>query len=241
MRVIADNRQLPRPVLMVVAALGWAFLLYLAWRVGQDSWERTQFSLGALQGQIPELDPFEERYRLNPIATLFHTVTGVGFAVLGPLQFMGPIRRRLPVIHRFSGYLFVVIGITSGLAALAITFIFPVWGASLNWISSAGWSVFMVFAFGNAVRHARSRSFRLHREWMIRAFTTGMSVAFFRVVLNDVLPRAGVESFDTRWNIVMWVSMPIMLGAAEAWIRMTRPKKAERPGAAVGDEVAVPA
>lgn len=241
MRVITDNKVLPRPALMVMAALGWAFVLYLAWIVGRDSWERTQFSMGALQGQIPELDPFNERYRLNPIATLFHTVSGIGFAVLGPLQFMGPIRRRFPAIHRFSGYLFVVIGITSGLAALAITFVFPVWGASVNWISSAALSVFMVAAFVNAVRHARSRNFKVHREWMIRAFTAGMSVAFFRWVLNDVLPRMGVEDFTVRWNIVIWTTGPILLAAAEFWIRVTRTKKREAADAEVPTEAGVPA
>lgn len=237
MRVITDNRVLPRPALLALATVGWAFLLYLAWVVGQDSWERTMFSFAALSGQIPELDPFNERYRLNPVATLFHTVTGVGFAVLGPLQFMGPIRRRFPVIHRFSGYLFVVIGITSGLAALAITFLFPVWGARLNWISSAGFSVFMVFAFGNAVRHARARNFRVHREWMIRAFAVGMAVAFFRFALEDVLPRMGVEDFTVRWNIVSWSSFPILLLVAEFWIRVTRPRKAVVPAATAGAEV----
>ncbi len=238
MRVITGNRRLPRTALLALAAVGWVVLLYLAWVVGRDSWTRTSFSFGAMSGAIPELDPFNERYRTQPVLTLFHTIPGVLFAVLGPLQFMGVIRRRFPRFHRVSGRIFVVIGITSGIAAFVMTFRFPFWGMSLNMAISAVFAVFMVFAFVNAVRLARARRFPDHREWMIRGFAAGMSVAFFRVMLNDVLPAAGMENFDLRWNTVTVISFPIVLGVAELWIRATRRRKREdRP---VAEAVSVP-
>jgi hypothetical protein len=45
-------------------------------------------------------------------------------------------------------------------------------------------------------------------------------------MLNDVLPRLGMESFDARWNTVVWISFPILLIIAEFWIRATRPRAA---------------
>ena len=222
MRVIAENRRLPRNVLLALATPGWVALLYLAWVVGQDSWERTQFGLDAMGGVLPELDPFNERYRTSPLLTLFHTVPGLLFAVLGPVQFMGAIRRRFPLVHRISGRLFLVIGITSGIAAFLMTLRFPIWGMPLNLVISGGFALFMVYAFANAFRHVRARRFADHREWMIRGFATGMSVAFFRVLLDDVLPRLGMESFDLRWNTVVVISFPVTLGVAELWIRATR-------------------
>lgn len=222
MRVITENRRLPRNVLLALAALGWVAILYLAWVVGQDSWERTRFSLDAMGGAIPELDPFNERYRTSPLLTLFHTVPGLLFAILGPLQFMGSIRRRFPRVHRISGRIFVVIGITSGIAAFLMTLRFPIWGMPLNLVISGGFALFMVYAFANAFRHVRARRFADHREWMIRGFAAGMSVAFFRVMLDDVLPRVGMESFDLRWNTVVAISFPITVGVAELWIRATR-------------------
>lgn len=233
MRVITDNRRLSRTALTVLAALGWIALLYLAWVVGRDSWERTNFSFDAMRGAIPELDPFNERYRNNPVLTLFHTLTGLLFAILGPIQFMGPVRRRFPVIHRISGRIFVVIGITSGIAAFLMTLRFPIWGMTANLAISSAFSLFMVFAFVNAFRHVKARRFADHREWMIRGFAAGMSVAFFRVMLNDVLPRLGMADFDLRWNTVVSISFPITLAIAELWIRATRRKDREAGRTAV--------
>jgi uncharacterized membrane protein len=241
MRVITDNRRLPRSVLLVLATLGWVSILYLAWVVGGDSWERTQFGLDAMAGRIPELDPFNERYRTHPLITLFHTVPGLLFAILGPIQFMGPIRRRFPVIHRMSGRIFVVVGITSGVAAFIMTLAFPMWGMTLNTFISLGFSAFMVLAFVLAFRHVKARRFADHREWMIRAFAAGMSVAFFRVVLNDVLPQLGIQDFDTRWNIVTQTSFPIVLGIAELWIRATRRKDRDAAPAVSGASTATSA
>ena len=113
MKIITNNKRLPRPVLIVIATIGWALVLHLCWRVLTDSWDRTEFALDALAGQIPELDPFNDRYTAHPYQTLAHTLAGVVFAVLGPLQFVSPIRTRFPVLHRVSGYIFLPFGILS--------------------------------------------------------------------------------------------------------------------------------
>ncbi len=238
MRVITRNRRLPAPALWVLATVGWVCVLYLARVVAVDSWDRTMFSFQALAGRLPELDPFNQRYVENPRLTLLHTVPGLLFAILGPLQFMGPIRRRFPRVHRVSGRIFLVIGITSGIAAFFIGFRFPIWGFGFNWTITAVASVFMVYAFVTAFRHVKARRFAVHREWMIRGFAIGLGVALFRVILRDVLPRLGMESFDDRWNTVVWISFPIMLAAAELWIRATRPRA--RTAAAAEVPVASP-
>ncbi|TVP85329.1 MAG: DUF2306 domain-containing protein [Thioalkalivibrio sp.] len=234
MRVIDGNRRLPRNVLLALSAAGWISLLYLAWVVGGDSWDRTQFSLRAMAGALPELDPFSERYRTRPLLTLFHTIPGLLFAILGPIQFMGPVRRRFPVLHRISGRIFVVIGITCGIAAFIMTLRFPIWGMTANLVTSSAFALFMVFAFVTAFRHVKARRFAQHREWMIRGFAAGMSVAFFRVMLSDVLPLMGIANFDIRWNITASISFPITVGIAELWIRATR-KRDRTPREAPAD------
>lgn len=223
MKVINSSRRLPENQLNVIAAAGWIGVLYLCWVIGQDSWERTMFSFGAMAGEIPELDPFNERYRTNPRLTLLHTIPGILFAVLGPLQFMGPVRRAVPTLHRWSGRVFATIGVISGVGAFWMTFQFPIWGMSANLAISGGFSVLMVYAFIRAVALARAKKFIPHREWMIRGFAIGIGVAYFRVMLNDVLPWMGVEDFTTRWDIVTASSQAITLGLAELWIRATRP------------------
>ncbi len=223
MHIITDTKRLPKPALLIIAAVGWVCVLYLCKVVGVDSWERAQFALATLQGQMPpSLDPFNDRYLAHPWQTLAHCVTGLIFAVLGPLQFVAPLRRKFPLIHRISGRIFLPVGIVSGVAAFAMGLSFPVWGAKHNVAIVVVSSAFMVFAFVNAFRLVRARQYARHREWMMRGFATGLGVALFRVGLNDVLPPLGYD-FNQAWDIVMVASFPLILAAAEAWIRLTRP------------------
>jgi hypothetical protein len=229
MIIITDHKVAPKPLLLVIAAIGWAFLVYIAFVVLKDSIDRTGFAIAALQGQVPaEINPFIDRYTAHPWQTLAHCATGALFAVLGPLQFVAPLRRRFPLVHRISGRIFLPVAIVCGLYALTISLSFPMWGASYNqWIGVAA-SLFMIFAFFNAFRLVRLRKFPTHREWMIRGFAVGMGVAFFRVLL-DVLQAQGM-AYNDAWNIVAVVSFPTMLIAGEIWIRMTRPKRSvDRP------------
>lgn len=222
--IIRDNLNLPKNVLKVIATLGWLGLLYLAWVVLEDSWERSYFAIGALMGQIPaEIDPFIDRYTAHPVQTLFHTGAGLVFAVLGPMQFMSPIRDRFRVVHRWSGRIFLPFGIASGIAALAMTISFPIWGHGINSAVGVVFSLYMVFAFVKAFIHIRRREIPAHRRWMIRGFSIGMSVAVFRVMLNDWLQPAGY-SFDEAWNIAMWTCFPMMIAAAEFWVWATSPR-----------------
>ncbi len=226
MNIITDNKRLPRNALWALATMGWAVVIYLCWVVLMDSIERAGFSVAAIQGQIPaEIDPFIDRYTAHPWQALAHTATGVVFAVLGPLQFVAPLRRRFPLAHRISGRIFLPTAIACGIAAVTMAWSFPVWGSSRNLFMSLASSALMVFAFVQAYRMARRREFILHREWMIRGFALGLAVAFFRVLLNDILPGLGYADFNVRWEIVMVISWPVMLLAAEMWIRATRPAR----------------
>jgi hypothetical protein len=224
MRTIRDNQRLPKLVLLTLAAVGWAAVIYFAYVLGLDSWERTASSFAELRQGLPQADPFNQRYLDNPVLTLLHTIPGIVFAVLGPLQFVSPIREYAPAIHRASGRIFLPIGILSGAAAILIGFRFPIWGWSVNQFITLIWGAFMIFAFCKAYLHVRARRYRFHREWMIRGFTAGLSVGFFRFLLDDVLLPNGVE-FTQAWNTVVIISGPIALGIAELWIRVTRPKR----------------
>ncbi|MDX1555146.1 MAG: DUF2306 domain-containing protein, partial [Xanthomonadales bacterium] len=203
MKIIRKNQRLPRPALLTIATLGWPFVLYLCWVVGVDCIERSMFALATLSGEITQIDPFQDRYIAHPWQTLVHTVLGVIFATLGPLQFASPVRTRFPVIHRWSGRILVPSAILVGIASITIGLTFPVWGDPRNWIIVVASGAFMVFAFGRGLLLARQKRFLLHREWMIRGFATGIAVAWFRVMLDEVLMPSGWD-FNTAWNTVMW-------------------------------------
>ncbi len=225
MKIITDNKVLPKPALMTIATLGWAFLLYMAWVILNDSIVRTGFSIAVLQGKVPlEINPFIDRYTANPLQTIGHCVSGVIFAVLGPLQFAAPLRRKFPKAHRISGRIFLPVALVSGVFGLTMSVSFPMFGYSYNQLIGVVASLLMIFAFVHAFRLVRQRRFAEHREWMMRGFAIGMGVALFRVLLNDVLQPMGMSFMDS-WNVVTAISFPATLGAAEIWIRLTRPKK----------------
>lgn len=224
MKIIRDNQVLPKPALHAIATVGWVFLLYLVWVGGKASFDRTMFSIYELTKGLPEMDPFNQRYVDNPVLTILHTVPGLLFAILGPMQFASPIRRHAPMLHRLSGRIFLVIGIISGIGAIIMSLKLPIWGWTINQAATVAMSLLMIFAFVKAYQHVRAKRFPLHREWMIRGFTIGISVALFRVLLNDVLLKVGYD-FTEGWNIVVWVSTPLLLAAAEFWIRVTRTAK----------------
>ncbi|MEM9687917.1 MAG: DUF2306 domain-containing protein [Pseudomonadota bacterium] len=225
MKIITDHKVLPKPALLSIATLGWAFMLFMAFVVLEDSIERAGFGFVALSGNIPaEINPFIDRYTANPWQTIGHCVAGAIFAVLGPLQFASPLRRKFPIAHRISGRIFLPVAIVSGVFGLTMSVSFPMFGFSYNQIIGVAASAFMIFAFVHAYRLVRQRRFAEHREWMMRGFATGMGVALFRVLLEYVLQPAGM-SFVDAWNVVTAVSFPMTLGAAEIWIRLTRPNR----------------
>ena len=226
--IIRDNLRLPRPVLLVIATLGWLLLLYLCWIMVNDGWRRTYFGIGVLAGALTDLDPFNNRYIDHPYQAIIHAGLGIIYAVLGPLQFARPIRERFRKFHRICGRILVPCAIIIGISSITIGFTFPVFGHPSNKIIVILAGAFMIYAFVKAVMYARARKLIPHREWMIRGYAIGISVAWFRLMLNDVLQPAGLD-FMTSWNIVMWTSFPLFLAAAEIWIWLTRPVKKAAP------------
>lgn len=222
--IIRDNLRVPRTLLLVLATLGWVLMIYLCWIMIHDGFRRSWFAIGVLTGALTELDPFNNRYIDHPYQTLVHAGLGIIYATLGPLQFTSPVREKFRRFHRWTGRIFIPCAILIGISAITIGLTFPVFGPPVNNVIVTLAGLFMIFSFVKAYVHVRRRQFTVHREWMIRGFAIGISVAWFRLMLNDVLQPAGLD-FLTSWNIVMWTSFPLFWIVAETWIRMTRRKK----------------
>ena len=58
--------------------------------------------------QPPGAAGFDARYYDHPYLTLVHTIPGVLFMTLGPVQFIAGIRNRFLRFHRWSGRVFVL-------------------------------------------------------------------------------------------------------------------------------------
>lgn len=233
---ITEEGRLPKLWLQIIAVVGWIAVIYLAYFVAAyDAVMRSWFSLGALTGSLPAAlaeHAFQARYVEHPWWTLLHTVPGFFFMVLGPLQFVSPIRDRWINLHRFSGRVYLVATSLVALGAMAVGFAFPMWGWTFNQWAAFIFGLLLLFFVFKAYSHIRAYRIAQHREWMIRGFAFGLSIATFRVLLDDVLQPMGLE-FTTAWNIVTYISFAINMTIAELWIRATRPapKPAVEPGA----------
>lgn len=84
------------------------------------------------------------------------------------------------------------------------------------------------------MRLARSGRLREHREWMIRAFAIGTSIATMRLIFVPALFAFGEATDErARWPSVVCFGISFCLHSAlaELWIRSTR---AQRPALGAG-------
>ncbi len=112
--------------------------------------------------------------------------THLGFTVVvvlaGLLQLLPPLRRRFPMVHRWSGRMYLLAGVT-----LAVGGLFLVRSRSADGFGgSLGISLnavmILVFAF-MALRTAMTRRIDEHRRWALRLFIAVSGVWFFRLIV----------------------------------------------------------
>jgi uncharacterized membrane protein len=214
---------LPVSSLQIIGLIGWAMILYLVFDAVDDAVTRTLFIEQSLSGELhPQAaaHPFNARYVDLPLTTLAHTLPGILFMLMGPLQFITSLRRRWPRLHRISGYIFLISAIVIALGAAFMGFALPIWGWTINQWVSLTTSALMAWFFYVAFMQIRARNIKRHREFMIRGFAVGLSISTLRLFL-DFGQDFGLD-FTMAWNIATVSSMPATLAAGELWIRLTR-------------------
>ncbi len=68
------------------------------------------------------------RYRDHSTIEFWHLVPGFIFFLIAPVQFVGAIRRRYPLIHRLLGRTYVTLGLLSAVMGTIIAIVFPFGG-----------------------------------------------------------------------------------------------------------------
>ncbi len=179
----------------------------------------------------PQLDRLAEL----TVTNFTHRFFGTIYFVIAPLQFVRSLRGRLPTLHRWCGRLFLVVMVivTVGGVVFALRASFVGMASALPSLLLAP---YIFFSGYRAYTTARVRRFAEHREWMIRCFAGGLSIATIR--LWFLLLR-----FTTDWSIEVVVASTFWLGpltnllCAEQWIRWTAPRPRLR-GRPAGGSVA---
>lgn len=178
------------------------------------------------------VEPYNPGFVEYRTVTASHVVLGAVFLALAPFQFVRPIRARWPGYHRRVGRFLVAIGAVIGLAGLFIVLVFPTAGNPQRAVILP-FGLFFLYALGRGVVAVRARRIADHREWMIRAFALGLSIATMRVIS---VPAMIVIGNPTDRQIAFFavgsfaVAILLHAAAAEIWIRRTRGPAPERGG-----------
>lgn len=189
-------RTLTRPIPLVLALALCTFIpvMMAAVRV-------VQIPLGALPDD-------SLRLASAPVAFFLHSLAGVLFGVLGPLQFVRALRLRFGTLHRLAGRVFVLAG--TGVALSGLALLLQVESIATGLLDAArgvfGLALLAVLALG--VVAARAHDMLRHRTWMIRAYAIGMgtgpvALVMFPIYLITGEPPTGLAS-DTV-VVGMWL------------------------------------
>ncbi|GAA1809488.1 DUF2306 domain-containing protein [Agromyces neolithicus] len=162
--------------------------------------------------------------------------------ILGPFQFITPLRTRFPRAHRVTGRIYMIciaLGAMAGLVAATIS----VDGFSAQiafYLLNLAW----LYSLAQGFRHIRRGEVRLHRVWMIRNYALTFSAVTLRIFLVIGLmlrPTLGVE-FTEIYSASVWASIFVNAVAAEYFIvtrivtpalRRRRPQPSGPRGASV--------
>lgn len=186
---------------------------------------------GALSsGVLPE-DAGDAAYVRHPFIAVLHLVPGVAFTLLGPIQFMPGIRRRWPVVHRWSGRVFIVSGVLVAVTAMVVSAVFPPVGGLFKSSAVYLFSIAQLVTLGVALRAVLRCDIPRHRAWMIRAFAIGLGVATMRLYFIPVLLLFGVPG-DFSIGLGMWVGFGVNVVVAELILLRERMQVRARSSAA---------
>ena len=169
-------------------------------------------------------EPYNPGFLRYPTIVAMHVVLGGVYLALAPFQFVGRIRSRHLAYHRRVGRLLVAIGLVVGVTALFLGLVVPFSGWPERVVIGLFGSLFL-FALVKGFVHVRAGRVASHREWMIRAFAIGLSVASMRLIFIPALIEAAdpTDAQIAALSVASFAAAFVLhASVAELWIRATR-------------------
>ncbi len=175
-------------------------------------------------------EPYNPGFLKYPNIVALHVSLGGIYLLFAPFQFVKRIRSCYPGYHRRAGRFLVSIGLVVGTTALFMGLVIPFSG----WIERVYIGLFGTFftlALIKGFVHIRAGRVASHREWMIRAFAIGLSIATQRLIF---IPALLVVADPTQGQLQRLSAAAFLLAfaapasIAEAWIRLTRKRHVPR-------------
>lgn len=223
-----------------VARFAWTVIVLLALIGIVVAMRRTVVLLkpGALSTKNNPAVALDSHFADHRNLTLAHIVPGMLFMVLGPLQFIRPLRSKYPQVHRWSGRIFLAVSAFVGITGLTMAF-----GRTIGGVDEKAaitlFGSFFLFALAKALWHALRREFTQHREWMIRGYAIGLAVATIRPIMGTFFAAALLRGHTPEpkefFGTAFWIGFTLQAIAAEIWINYTRANGAVETATISGD------
>jgi uncharacterized membrane protein len=182
----------------------------------------TDLMASILTRQMPFPGSIEYGYAQKPMLTLLHILPGMIFLVLGAMQFVKRIRMNYINFHRWSGRIYLVLGMIIGFSAIIMSFTIR-FGGYIETSAVTIFGSFFLFSLVKAFLHIKKKEFVQHREWMIRAYAIGLAVASMRPLIGLFFAFTDMK-FKDFFGIIFWIAFILHALVAELWIRYTRKK-----------------
>lgn len=191
--------------LMTISAIGVALYAVIAYGF---------LPLGSLVE--PEM---RRSFETNYLWVYAHIFGSTAALAIGPLQFSVRIRSALPLLHRWLGRMYLVVGVlVGGLSGLFLAS--HAFGGMPAKLGFGGLAVLWLFTGMRALLAIRVGDVATHRRWMIRNY----SLTFAAVTLRLWLPGAMAVQlpFELAYPVIAWLCWVPNLAFAELIFRRER-------------------
>jgi len=111
-----------------------------------------------------------------------HILFGCGTLLLGPTQFIGPLRRKAPRFHRYCGRLYVIFAVASSILGnmfIAFKGFNLVGGLNMTLAFAAAGTCFGFCAY-MCYAKARNGEWTAHRAWTVRSYSQCIAPILYR-------------------------------------------------------------
>ncbi len=139
------------------------------------------FGQGGLRHALPEPHYILSTNSTANVAIFSHMLAGAVITLLVPFQLIGPLRRRAPKLHRWSGRIIAACAIITAIGGLIYI---PLRGTIGGWPMDAGFTLYGMLILLTATqtyRFARARRVTDHNAWALRLFWLAIGSWLYRV------------------------------------------------------------
>lgn len=175
--------------------------------------------LGFLIEPTASTVPTDLAFAANRGLGFLHILPGLLMVALTPVQLSDRVRRRWPVVHRVSGWLFVLTGVALSVTGAVLNVEFPVVGGwlklSVIWVMC----VALVVTLALALLAIRRRDVAVHRRWMLRAMGVALSGGTAGIFAGPLFVMNGTVS-DLMVGVSRWLGLLITVAAVEVFLRV---------------------